>query len=156
MTIPRPYRRICRQFSDGSYADAGRSRYIDHPMYAESPEHYVRAFALLLKDVQTLFDYVEPSDVNLPCYSYRIHELLLRTCVEVEANCKAILRENGYDRPGDWSMADYRKIDVSHRLSRYVVRIPFWQGAECTRTPFETLGVRRLAAMVSSIQRRET
>jgi len=136
MSIQRPYRRTCRQFTNGSYADSGKSRYIDHPLYARSPEHYVRAFFLLLKDVQELFDYVEPSDVNLPCFSYRIHELLLRICVEIEANCKAILSENGYTRSGDWKMTDYRKIEASHRLSRYLVKLPFWQGANSMRTPF--------------------
>jgi hypothetical protein len=89
-----------------------------------------------LKDVQHLFDYVEPSDANLPCYSYRIHELLLRTCVEVEANCKAILSDNGYTRSGDWNLTDYRKIEASHRLSCYLVKFPFWHGPSLTRTPF--------------------
>ena len=111
MGITRPYRRICRQFTEGSYARSGRSRYIEHPKYAKSPEHYVRAFMLLLKDMQELFDYIEPADENLSCYSYRIHELLLRACVEVEANCKAILdrerlhkghvhKERRYDHEG--------------------------------------------------------
>jgi len=136
MPVTRPFRRTCRQFTDGSYAASGKSRYIDHPLYAQSPEHYIRAFLLLLKDVQTIFDYVEPSDSNLPCYSYRIHELLLRTCVEVEANCKAILVENGYVRAGDWNMGDYRKIEASHLLSRYEVKLPFWRGAAALRTPF--------------------
>jgi hypothetical protein len=34
-------------------------------------------------------DYVEPADQNLNTYSFRIHELLMRACIEVEANCKA-------------------------------------------------------------------
>jgi len=69
---------------DGSYANSGHGRYILHARYAKSPQHYVRAFLLLLKDLQKLFDFIEPSDANLSCYSYRIHELLLRTCVEVD------------------------------------------------------------------------
>ena len=94
--------------------------------------NHLHQFAIFV----TAYDYVEPSDANLPCYSYRIHELLLRASVEVEANCKAILSENGYAREGDWNMKDYRKIEASHRLSRYVVKLPFWQGDKCTRTPF--------------------
>lgn len=54
----------------------------------------MRAFLLVQKDLQELFDYVEPADKKLCCYSYRIHELLMRTCIEVKANCKAILSEN--------------------------------------------------------------
>jgi hypothetical protein len=67
-----------------------------HPKYAQSPEHYVRAFLMILNDLQEILDFVEPADQNLSCYSYRIHALLLRACIEVEANCKAILKENRY------------------------------------------------------------
>ena len=136
MAVTKPYRRICRQFTGGSYSEGGRSQYIEHPKYAKSPEHYVRAFTLLLKDMQELFDYIEPADKNLSCYSYRVHELLLRACVEVEANCKAILTENGYTKSGDMNMGDYKKINTSHRLSSYEVRMPFWHGPSNIRKPF--------------------
>jgi hypothetical protein len=135
MAVLRPFRRTARQFSDGPYWEEGRSRYIDHPLFAEAREHYIRAFLLIQKDLQTLFDYVEPSDRNLQCHSFRIHELLLRACVEVEANCKAILRENGYPS-GEWKMRDYRKLDASHRLSSYRVRLPVWRGVQSERRPF--------------------
>ena len=136
MSVTRPYRRPCRQFTDGSYTEGGRSQYIVHPRYAQSPEHSVRAFLLLLKDLHDLFDYVEPADKNLCCYSYRIHALLLRACVEVEANCKAILKENGYVKSGDMNMNDYKKVNTSHRLSSYQVKIPNWHGTQSIRTPF--------------------
>jgi len=142
MSINRPYRRTCRQFVDGSYSEGGRWRYVLHPKYAQSPSHYVRAFLLLLKDLQDLFDYVEPADSNLACYSYRIHALLLRACVEVEANCKAILVENCYvkkDKKGreiKLDMGDYKKINATHHLSSYQVMVPYWSGVENLRTPF--------------------
>jgi len=107
-----------------------------HPKFAQSPGHYVRAFLLILKDLQELFDYVEPADKNIACYSYRIHALLLRACVEVEANCKAILKENGYSKSGDWNMNDYKKIEKTHLLSDYQVKVPHWTGTKSTRTPF--------------------
>lgn len=107
-----------------------------HPKFAQSPEHYVRAFLILLKDLQELFDYVEPADKNLVCYSFRIHALLIRACVEVEANCKAILKENGYSRAGDWNMGDYKKIEKTHLLSAYKVKVPNWSGTRATRSPF--------------------
>src|ERR1044072_5929622 len=137
MAISKPYYRTCRQFTDGSYSFSGKAQYIEHPSYAKSPEHYIRAFAILLKDMQVLFDYIEPSDKNHSCYSYRIHELLLRACVEVEANCKGILTENGYSKSGDLNMGDYRKININHRLSSYEVKMPFWHGAQNMRKPFE-------------------
>lgn len=136
MPVDRPYRRTCRQFVDGRYTEGGRWQYMIHPRYAQSPEHFVRAFLIMLKDLQELFDFLEPADSNLTCYSYRIHALLLRACVEVEANCKAILSENGYSRVGDWNMGDYRKIEKTHLLSGYEVLIPNWTGTRTIRAPF--------------------
>lgn len=142
MSINRPYKRTCRQFVDGSYTEGGRWEYMLHPKYSQSPSHYVRAFLLLLKDLQELFDYVEPADSNRCCYSYRIHALLLRACVEIEANCKAILRENGYTKKNkkgeyiDFNMEDYKKINTTHRLSSYQVKVPYWSGNENLRIPF--------------------
>jgi hypothetical protein len=136
MSIKRPYKRTCRQFTNNSYAEGGKSQYLYHPDFAKSPEQYVRAFLLIQKDLQTLFDYVEPSDLNLICYSYRIHELLLRTCVEVEANCKAILIENGYHKNGDLNMEDYKKINKSHHLSSYEIKLPLWHGDKALRKPY--------------------
>jgi len=132
VAITRPYRRTHRQFVDGIYRDG----YALHPKFAQSPEHYVRAFLIILKDLQELFDYVEPSDKNLACYSYRIYALLLRACVEVEANCKAILKENGYSKSGDWNMSDYKKIEKTHLLSSYEVKVPNWSGSKANRMPF--------------------
>ena len=105
------------------------------PRYAQDPEHYVRAYLLLQKDLEELFDYVEPSDQNLNCYSYRTHELLLRACVEVEANCKAILLENGYPKPrDDMNRNDY----IKHRewFRPFAVAVPEEDCAryfECSR-----------------------
>jgi hypothetical protein len=100
MAIKKPFRRTCRQFRD-STLQGGRNEYIDDHSFAKAPQQYVRAFMVIQKDLLELFDYIEPAGKNLCCYSYRTHELLMRSCVEVEANCKAILAENGYNRPGD-------------------------------------------------------
>jgi hypothetical protein len=68
--------------------------------------------------------------------------LLLRACVEVEANCRAILLENGYvkkvmkGRKPDLNMGDYVKIEQSHKLSEFVVRVPSWSGLVDVRSPF--------------------
>jgi hypothetical protein len=142
MSVTRPYFRIARQLVDGSYKNSGNGGYVRHPKYANDPEHYVRAYLLLEKDLKELFDYVEPAEQNRDCYSYRIHELLLRACVEVEANCKAILLENGYKKrvvngkERDLNMLDYIKIEQSHKLSEFEVRVPTWSGAGELRTPF--------------------
>ena len=137
MGISQPYHRICRPFSDGYYS--GHDRYIDSPEYAVSPESSIRAFLLIQKDLLTLFDYVEPSDINLKSYSYRINELIIRACIEIEANCKSILIENGYHKnPNDFSMSDYQKINTSHRLSSYKAVIPYWTGKKTVRSPYSS------------------
>lgn len=135
MGLKNPYKRTCRPFIDGKYG-GGPQNYILHKDFADSPEHYIRAFLLIQKDLQNLFDYIEPADQNLDCYSYRIQEMLIRTCVEVEANCKAILIENGYSKKGDLNIIDYRKINVSHKLSSYEVALPLWNGNQKIRRPF--------------------
>ncbi|MDH6168131.1 hypothetical protein M2282_003282 [Variovorax boronicumulans] len=136
MPLDRPFRLVSRQLIDGSYANNGNGRYVSHAAYAKQPAHYVRAFLLLQDDLKRLFEFVEPADQNLNCYSFRIHELLMRACIEVEANCKAILQANGYADDGFPTMYDYIKINASHRLSSYEVRVPTWDGAMRVRKPF--------------------
>lgn len=144
MPITRPFRRTCRLHTNGSYANNGVWAYITHPKYAKSPEHYIRAFLLIQKDLHELFDYVEPAEKNLQCFSYRIHALLMRTCVEIEANLKAILLETGYAKTGDWNMSDYKKVNPTHHLSSYEIRIPSWHGSTGDlRRPFEEWGNNR-------------
>ena len=99
----------------------------------------MRGFLILQKDLQELFDYIEPADDNLECYSHRINTLLLRTCVEVEANCKAILKENKYSKKEEeWNITDYWLIEKTHRLSSYQVKIPHWSGTKNMRSPFSS------------------
>ena len=141
MSVTKPFFRTCRQLVDGSYQNAGHGRYVSDARFAVAGSQYVRAFLLIQKDLLELLDYIEPADQNLDCYSYRIHELHTRTCIEVEAHCKAILSENGYTNPNKtlewWNVADYRKLNPTHRLSSYEIRMPLWHGTKNTRKPFE-------------------
>ena len=129
-------------------ANSGYSQwaYIVDRNYAQCPEHYVRAFLLIQSDLLRLFQFVEPSDTNLIAYSYRMHELLMRTCIEIEANFKAILKENIFnptDRNGDpipeqrWNIGHYRKVNKTHHLSAYRVHIPIWEGTNSVYQPFK-------------------
>jgi len=136
MPVTAPYRRNVRQFVDGDYSKGGRWQYILHDRYAQSPEHYIRAFLVMQGDLMRLFESVEPAHQNLNAYSFRIHEILMRAAIEVEANCKAILTENGYAVAGNWNVEDYMKVNASHRLSSYEVKLPVWNGAGSTRNPF--------------------
>lgn len=137
MSVNKPYKRTVRCHTDGSYSNSGRSNYVRHPNYANSPEHYVRAFLFIQDDFIKLLNYIEPSDTNLDTYSFRILELLMRVCIEVEANFKAILLENGYNKPeNNLDMRDYVKVDKSHRLHSYKIKLPYWQGDQDIRSPF--------------------
>lgn len=138
MALDRPYRRTCRQLADGSYANSGNGRYVKDPRYAIEPHMYVRAFLVLQKDFQELIDFIEPADTNLNTYSYRVHELLVRASIEVEANLKAILTENGYSHRDELKMTDYKKVEQSHKLSSYAVKVPYWRGVKGVRRPFAT------------------
>ncbi|PKN78982.1 MAG: hypothetical protein CVU48_06645 [Candidatus Cloacimonetes bacterium HGW-Cloacimonetes-1] len=132
-----PFKRNYRCSISNTYI----GNYILHPDYAVNPEHYIRAYLLIQKDLLNLFDFIEPSDTNQMTYSFRIHELLIRTCVEIEANFKAILRENEYKtKYQDWSIKDYKKLNASHRLSSYIVKLPYWKGEDLLRIPFESFG----------------
>jgi len=137
MSINKPFKRTVRPFTSARIREGGLWAYFYHPEFANAPEHYVRAFLIILKDYTNLLDYIEPADINLPTYSFRIHELLLRVSIEIEANCVAILSENGYEKAGNWTMTDYKKINKSHKLSSYEVKLPVWKGVKNIRKPFE-------------------
>lgn len=143
MTVPKPFPRTYRMFEDGTYSNGGEDRYIYHPKFADEPLQHIRAFNLIQKDIIDLFDYVEPANTNENCFSFRIHSLILRLCVEFEDNAKAILQENGFtklDKSGKqirMNILDYKKLESTHFLSSYEVRLPNWSGYHADRLPFK-------------------
>lgn len=149
MPINIPYHRNYRELIKSNNSGYSSWAFIVDKEYAKSPHHYTRGFLILQDDIKTLFEYIEPADINLPTFSYRIHELLMRTCTEVEANFKAILRENIYSptyRSGSktgqirteefWNINDYIKINKTHHLDNYFVEFPFWRGNKNRYQPF--------------------
>jgi hypothetical protein len=121
---------------------------IRHPAYADRPHRWVRAFLLLQQDLVQYLENVEPADGNLLTYSLRGADLLVRTCVEVEANLTAILRANTYSKPGRLNMADdYFKVEKSHFLSQYEIQFPYWDGSQRIRRPFEAWATGRYAQL---------
>jgi len=141
----KPFHRNYRGIKAGTNSGYSGWAYIIDRDYASAPEHYVRAFLLIQNDLGRLFEFIEPAGENLPAYSYRTHELLIRTCIEIEANFKAILRENTYnpkDKNGNaipekrWNIHNYRIVNKTHHLSSYRVHVPIWAGSQGTFTPF--------------------
>ncbi len=143
MSITKPYHRNYRGSISGNNSGYSSWAYIEDKEYAKSPEHYVRAFLLIQDDLKKLFEYIEPSEESKNTYSYRIHELLMRTCIEIEANFKAILVENIYTPAKDrykndiYNISVYKKIDKTHHLSSYQVSLPIWNGSPKIFKPFE-------------------
>jgi len=146
MTHPKPFHRNYREMMQGPNSAYSDWAYIVDKQYARAPEHYVRAFKLIQGDLQRLFEYVEPSDTNLNTYSFRIHELFMRTCIEIEANFKAILTENIFNPKGrnekprlekSWKIQDYWITNKTHHLSDYKIIIPIWDGTHSTFEPFK-------------------
>lgn len=112
--------------------------YILDQEYAASPDHFIRGYQMIQSDLQKLFEYVEPSPEGLQTYSYRIHELLMRTCIEVEANFKAILAANIFTPKTiyDYKITNYKKINKSHHLSSFELTLPIWNGPRRVWRPF--------------------
>ncbi len=128
----------------GPNSGYSQSAYIKDKLYAKEPTHYVRPYLIIQKDLEDIFEYIEPSQESLSSYSYRIYELLMRTCIEIEANFKAILSENifspqlnSFNKP-ILNMNIYKKINITHRLSSYEVILPIWNGTRRVIKPFES------------------
>jgi hypothetical protein len=139
VSLSKPFHRNYRAMKPGPQSGYSGWAYILDRDYAKNAEHYVRAFILIQNDLQSIFEYVEPSAECRTPYSYRIHALLMRTCVELEANFKAILEENTFTPPARRSLniRDYRKVDATHHLSSYKVMLPIWNGSPLILKPFE-------------------
>ena len=151
MSIKKPYHRNYRSIVDGSNSGYSDWAYIIDKEYSKNPSHYTRAFLIIQKDLQELIEFIEPSDINLKTYSFRIHQLLIRACIEIEANFKAILRENIYNplyqsgkkcgKPrleSEWNIKDYQIVNKTHHLDSYKVGIPIWNEREKIFRPFES------------------
>lgn len=143
--LNKPFHRNYRLVKDGTNSGYSSKAYIVDHEYAKNPLQYTRGFLMIQKELINLFDFIEPADVNLNTYSYKIQQLLIRTCIEIEANFKAILRENIFnpkDKKGNllpekrWKMQNYGIINTTHYLDEYSVKLPYWNGADNMFKPF--------------------
>lgn len=138
MSLSKPYKRTVRLLTNGTYTNDGHWQYLIHPDYASEPQHYVRAFLIIQEELLQLFEYIEPCDQNLETVSLKIQGLLIRVCIEIEANFTAILKENQYSEKGNWRLdKDYKLIEYTHQLSAYKVKLPLWKGEHTVVTPFK-------------------
>lgn len=128
----RPFKRTYRP--NLNYTGDG---YINHQKFSVKGQDYINVFKLIQKDVLDLFNYIEPCDNNISCYSHRIQEIYFRTCIEIEANCTAILTENQYKKKSNLNINDFRKLNKTHYLSEFEVIIPYWNGIHKIVSPFK-------------------
>ncbi len=92
------------------------------------------AFALrrLMRDLDDVFDVVEPSPASLGVHGHLLRDLLLRACTEVEAAWKGILRANGRKSDGT-STRDYVTLLGPMKLDEWKVR---WTHFDIEHQPF--------------------
>lgn len=144
MPQSKPFYRTVRSIKEGPNSGYSSWAFVRDRQYAKDPQHFIRAYLLIQSDLARIFEFVEPSQLSKTAYSFRIHELLMRTCIEVEANFKAIMLSNGYQPELNsygqpkWNMGVYRKVNISHHLSSYEVMLPIWQGDGGIFRPFES------------------
>lgn len=137
MPRSKPFYRIYRSWSrreikklDDEYAVCAAN--------APDFQSLMRAYYVIQDDLERVFEFVEPTDANVNVYSVRTFELLLRACVEVEANCRAILRANSYSKKpeSDWTMKEYCKVEQATHLSDYSVQLRTWHPTDLIINPF--------------------
>ncbi len=65
---------------------------------------------ILLDKLESLFEFLEPSEQNESAYGHRIREIILLASMEVESAWSAVLRDNGYTSEQDFNTKDYVKL----------------------------------------------
>lgn len=136
MAITRPFHRNIRSHIPTPNAGYSAWAFILEKDYAQNAPNFLRAYSIIQSDFERLCEYVQPSPEGLSAYSFRMHEMLMRICIEVEANFKAILNENISSKIKP-NMGGYRKVDVTHHLSSYTLILTTWSGPQRFLRPFE-------------------
>ena len=129
------YRRTLRQHKNGTW-DLQQIK--NHPKFCIRSNYLGQGVASLIRDFNTVLNYIEPCDENSKVFSAQTHTLLLRACIEFEAHAKSILIENKYPRkPSSMTKKDYRKIEQSHFTSKFRVSFNHWSPRPLVIYPFK-------------------
>ncbi len=148
MPINKPYFRIIRPkiSRNNIIVNQTENNYITDIRYARNRSTSIRAMHILIEDLKRIFEFIEPSDSisnsNKHVFSHRIFELFLRASTEFESNCNHILKANGYEKPGNWTMKDYFLLNKALKLSEYKLKIPMWYPEPLIIMPFKDWGGR--------------
>jgi hypothetical protein len=88
----------------------------------------------LIQQLEQICRVVHPMDSNLNTFGHEIRNVLILACMEVEAQCKAVLRAHGIDGK---NTEDYVKLATPMRLSEFTVECPYYPWMPAMR-PFRT------------------
>ncbi|MGD6729809.1 MAG: hypothetical protein ACPKMZ_01940 [Pleomorphochaeta sp.] len=144
MPLEKPYYRCYR-----SNIKETNVKYLRDNRNVKNPYDYIRKLEILYSRLEKIFEFVEPEDSNGDTYSIQLSSLLLDICTTIEANFRSILDKNGYKKDinknhekdmKNWNINDYYKVNISHHLSSYEIKIPFWKGSNNIRNPYEIWG----------------
>lgn len=87
---------------------------------------FATAYRILVEDLLTLCEYIDPCDANRSCFSHRTFELLLRACTELENLWKSYLLDKQHGgNENDWNVVDYAKIESQYAIALSSVEVAF-------------------------------
>lgn len=131
MGISKPFYRIARP-------KAFIPDYVLDKRYASDRLQLSRAYINIEKELRSIFNFIEPDEKNKDVFSFELYSLLLRSCTEVELNCKQIMEANGANPQGHFfTMTDYKKLEKSSLLSKYTATFSNWRQRNTTSQELE-------------------
>ena len=105
------------------------------PANLEHVSGAVFQLASLINSMRTIFQVISPDASNLKAYGTEIRNVLITASTEFEAQCKGILKANGYKQKR-WTTNDYVKLLSPMKLSSYSVKISPYSSIS-NRVPFK-------------------
>ena len=81
----------------------------------------MRAYQNIQSSLDSLFNFIEPAEINLKTYGHKIRELLILACTEAEYLLLKTLTENGYTEKQRYNTTDYIKCRDILKLNQYEV-----------------------------------
>ena len=95
-----------------------------------------RSFRVCYGDLQRCLHFIEPHDDNLPAFSHRTFELLLRLSTEFEAACKASAQARNCPLPKQSNIADFRDFLIPLGIVECEIVFTAWNPEPHTFAPF--------------------
>jgi hypothetical protein len=79
--------------------------------------------SIFIESLEKIFRTIHPEPNNLSVYGHEVRNLLLLACMEVEAQCKGILKANNYASNSNLNTNDYVKLLTALRLNEYEIEV---------------------------------